>query len=270
MVLVASLTQLSSCGLLKKSARKKNKKNSAITNIKIDTAAAPQPNVVTVDKALIDRYAPLWQSGVAFKTFAGKAKCHFEGNGQNQDFTAHIRIKKDEAAWVMVTAFGIVQVARIMVTQDSFQMINYLEKSYLSRSIKEANQLLPFPVDFSMLQNLLIGNPLLMKGTVVYSSADSNTATVLLKKENRNQTLLISKPTNTVTAMQLTLDSSSSRANIKLDNYQNIGGRNFSKDRAIHVFNEGTPYYLEMNFTEMNFDGAVNMPFSVAPSYQRK
>lgn len=270
LLLMVSLFNLSSCGLFKKSSRKKHK---TVTTIiaPTDTSQIKQVEKTEVDQKLSDKYASLWKEGLDFKTFSGKAKCHYEGNGQNYDFTAHIRIKKGEAAWVMVTALGgIVQVARVFVTPDSFQMINYLEKSYFSRSSSEANNVLPFPVNFSMLQNLLIGNSPLMDGSVIRTTEDNSMVALGVKKDNMNQNIIISKTSQNIDALQLSLDNSASTAAINLTDYTTQDGRKFPENRTIHVVNDGMPYYLEMDYTDANFDGNVDMPFSVPKSYERK
>ena len=87
-ILLAMLFNFSSCGSSKKASRKKKKGNDSTVVI------APITPSNDFDKALADKYIPVWKKEIDFKTFSGKAKCHFEGKGQNHDFTANIRVKK--------------------------------------------------------------------------------------------------------------------------------------------------------------------------------
>jgi len=268
---VGLLFQTTACHSSKKAARKKGKKtDSAVVKtvtdtMKTDIAAG------NVDNELAKTFNDVWAKGIQFKTFSGKAKCHYEGKGQNQDFTAHVRIKNNEAAWVMITALGgIVQVARLMVTPDSFQLINYLEKSYTSMKTSEANKVLPFPVNFSMLQNLLIGNALLNTGNVVNTSETNDAVSINVKKDNLIQNAIIRKADKQLQTVALTLANDNSSANIALEDYQNKQDKKFPADRKVNVVNQGENYFLEMDYSEANFDGNVDMPFSVPKNYSKK
>ncbi|HTN44898.1 MAG TPA: DUF4292 domain-containing protein [Flavipsychrobacter sp.] len=267
-ILGGLLFQFSSCGIFKKG--KKSKTKTAI--VSTDTARqAVQPNAPAYSKALADKYVPVWKKEIDFNTFSGKAKCHFEGRGQNLDFTAHIRIKKNEATWVNITALGgIFNVARIYATPDSFTLINFADKTYTAMKTEDANKVIPFPVDFSMLQNLLIGNTLRQDGELKNIVENDNDVTLIVKKDNLNQEIAIGKNANSIGALKVYLDDDNSIANIKLGNYQNINSNNFPKDRVINVINQGNPYLLEMNYTDISFNGNVDMPFSIPKSFERK
>ena len=179
--------------------------------------------------------------------------------------------KKNEAAWVNVSAMGgIVNVARMLVTPDSFTLINYLQNSYTSMKTSEANKVLPFPVDFIMLQNLLIGNALRTDGNVVNVVETNDAGVLAVKKDNLNQEVSVSKTVTAISALKLYLDNDNSIANIRYNDYQNISGRKFPKDRVVNVVNEGTPYLLEMNYNDVNFDSDVQMPFSIPKNYSKK
>jgi hypothetical protein len=262
------LFQFSSCGIFKKG--KKSKSKTAI--VSADTARhVEQPAAISYSKELADKYVPVWKKEIDFNTFSGKAKCHFEGRGQNLDFTTHIRIKKNEATWVNITALGgIYNVARIYATPDSFTLINFADKTYTAMKTEDANKIIPFPIDFSMLQNLLIGNALRNDGELKNIVDGNDAAILVVKKDNLNQEITISKNSNFVGALKVYLDDDNSIANIKLDNYQNVNGNNFPKDRVINVVNQGNPYLLEMNYNDISFNGNVDMPFSIPKSFERK
>lgn len=274
-MMAALLMSLAACGIFKKGA-KKNKSKKADTAATItprDTAVktaktAPNPDM---DKQLAKEYEPVWKKESSFTAFSGKAKCHYEGSGQNLDFTANIRMKKDEGVWIMVSALGgIVQVARVYATPDSFALINYLEKTYLSMKISEVNKVLPFPVDFTMLQNLLIGNALRTDGEIMDAKTMGDAAMLVVKKENLNQDMMISKATRTISSLRVYLDNDPSEATVALNNYKDIESRNFPTARVVNVSNKGERHLLEMNFTEAKFVSSVEMPFSVPKNYSQK
>lgn len=277
---VLGTTLLASCGLFRKG--KKSTSNKTIERaqpvdakaVKVqDTLMVAPPVVVTpkYNETLAAKYAPFWRQELNFQTFSGKAKCHFEGRGQNQDFTAHIRVKKNEAIWVNVSALGgLVNVARIYATPDSFMLMNYLEKSVTSMKTEDANKVLPFPVDFSMLQNLFIGSALRHDGDIQSIQEEASVVHFNIKKDNFNQILTFNTLNNLLSGFKVFLDNDNSVATETLSNYQLLQNINFPKERVIQAVNQGYPYLLEMNFTDAGFNSPVDMPFSVPKSYQRK
>ena len=113
--LLALAMYLPACHTGKKATRKKRQTDSSIVSRPPDTAAMPANTAkITAEKRrLIDSLLPVWRHGIEYKTFAGKARMHYEAGDQKQDFTANIRVQKDNVIWVSATALGgIVQVAR--------------------------------------------------------------------------------------------------------------------------------------------------------------
>ena len=276
-LLVAILLTITACGGAKKAAKKQKAKQTdnsvAAVVVRPSDSATPitaleNPNM---DRQIAGAFSPVWQREISFRSFSGKAKSHYEGNGQSYDFTAHIRMKKDEAAWIMVAALGgMVQVARLYATPDSFALINYLEKSYLSMKMEEGNRVLPFPVNFSMLQNLLIGNALQTSGKLIDAKNTGDAATLTVKNNNLNQDVIINKSANTISLVKVYLDNNPSEAIVKYNNYKDLEGKKFPVERIVHVSNKGEQHLLEMNFTETKFNGAVDMPFSIPKNYNSK
>jgi len=112
------------------------------------------PNRLNVPPALLQAHA----YRRPFQTFSAKAKVDYTGGGESHDLTANIRIRRDSAIWVSVTAAaGMVPVARILLTPDSVRMVNYLRREVLLYPIGDALTRLPFPVTFAQVQAALLG-----------------------------------------------------------------------------------------------------------------
>lgn len=275
--LLFAVLMVSACGGSKKAARRdkaKHKDSTAITVIQsTDSLVRPSEAVEhpDMDKQVANTFIPVWKHEIPFNSFSGKAKCHYAGSGQSYDFTANIRVRKDQAAWIMVSALGgIVQVARMYATPDSFALVNYLEKTYVSMKISEVNKVLPFPVDFTMLQNLLIGNALRTDGKVIDAKNTGDAAMLVVKKDNLNQDIMISKASNEISLLKVYLDNDNSEAIVKYSNYKDVEGKSFPGERMVTVSNKGEQHMLEMNYTEARFNGTVDMPFSVPRNYSQK
>jgi hypothetical protein len=272
--------------------KKPTRRNVVITNPKrygpawVDTFGGKAPAVITkpaatetkptVDvsaksKEAITKATPLWQKMVAFSTFKGKAKMQFKGLGQSHEFTANIRMKKDEAIWINVSiAGGLVNVARIYVTPDSFQLVNFLQKEAMRMPIEQAVRVLPAKVDFSILQNLMVGNALITKGKPINGNEQGGTLSMQVESDDIIQELTYNKADNNMRSLAMRTKDNRTEGMIQYANYGQVSGINFAGSRAINLNNAGEPYYISMSFNDAEFNVPVDMPFSIPKNHKVK
>lgn len=290
LLVLTSLFLMSSCTLLKKKPSSKNITidSTGTTDPQVvksfkDNIIGPEvylepdnsnkivysPNVKSPEtKALIDMLMPIWQQHTDYKTFKGKAKMHYEGEGQRQDFTANIRMAKDSLIWIHITAgMGIVNVARMMITPDSFQLVNYLEKSCMKLSITEVERLIPVSIDFNLLQNFILGEALTESSQKPMDAADfRDTWTMFIDGLQADQRLAFNKTDSTIRSTQI-LSSTGFAGMIQYGNYSMVDSRKFAISRAINFTSKNAPYYVDMNFNNASFDIDMNFPFNIPESY---
>ncbi|MCB0697024.1 MAG: DUF4292 domain-containing protein [Chitinophagaceae bacterium] len=276
----------SSCKLIKKPGQNNTTADStsvSIDSLAIDAETRPlitveeppvleeppvSPAMNTEKLALIDRLIPLWQHQVVFNTFKGKAKMHYEGSGQRQDFAANIRMARDSVIWIHITAgMGIVNVARILITPDSFQLVNYLSKSVIKMPIEEAQSFLPAAVDFHLLQDLLIGNVLNRSG-IPTDAADMGGVWILdMEGNDVKQQVNYNKADSTMRSQQVLAGNNGFSGAIQYGNYSIINSRKFAINRAININSNNDLHYLDMTFNNASFDEELTFPFSIPDSY---
>ena len=91
------------------------------------------------------------------------AKCSIsviDDKKNKMDFNGQLRIQKDSVIWIsMSPALGI-EVARLIITQDSIKFINRLDKTYFDGDFSLANSYFTTTIDYDILHSLLTGNDL--------------------------------------------------------------------------------------------------------------
>ena len=230
-------------------------------------------NEMTPEKIkVINSVMPLYFRSLEFKTFSGKSKCHYEGRGAKQDFTAHIRVKRDSVIWASITALGgMVQVARILVTPDSFKMINYMDKEYTFMSVEQAKAILPAPVDFKTLQNLVMGNVLRQLGIPMNAVDAGQTIMLEMAEDQVIHQATYNKADSTLKTLQMkAVAANGANGILQYSSYQKVSGKNFSMNRTIQVTNAGEQFYMDLNFANVSLDQPVDIPFSVPKGYKKK
>jgi len=74
------------------------------------------------------------------------------------DFRGQLRIQKDSIIWMSLSPALGIEVARLMITQDSIWFINRIDKTYFRGDYDFINSFFQTTVDFDILQALLLGN----------------------------------------------------------------------------------------------------------------
>lgn len=213
-----------------------------------------------------------------FETFSGKAKMEYESGGKSQEFTASFRIRRDSVIWISVVAMGgLVPVARLLITPDSFLLVNYLTREASRMPIEEATRLLPLPAQFSQLQALLLGDVLeptaditstgKAEGQAIYYVATRTPSAAYMAYYNATD--------STLTGEEMVTTDRAVATNILYKAYSATAARRFATEREIQVDvdSAGTTlrHMLRMDFTDQaRFDGPLEFSFSIPKNYTLK
>lgn len=292
------LTLLSACGNSKKLSKDNSKADSTaavtdtattsvntpsyapLSNDSVAVAVEPAKDLlatpaISPEKVeLANSLLPFWNRTIEYNTFAGKAKMHYEGTGMNYDFTGNFRMLKDSAIWIHISAgMGLVNVGRVLVTQDSFFFLNYLDKSIMEMPVSEVGKLLPAGIDFATLQNLIIGTVLNTRGQPVDANIEGDMARLKMQTGDIIQEATFAggeKFLRTLVLAAATTDYAAISGKIEYDRYNKIAGRDFATERVIDINEKGKSHHMEMTFNSARFDEPVDFPFSKPADYTRK
>lgn len=105
-----------------------------------------------------EQIASIQSRQIDFSTFSGRARTQLAIDGKSNDVTLNIRIKKDRKIWISVTAIAGLEVARVLITPDSIQVINRLEGVYMHKPFRFIDQYTSQQINYKTLESLLIGN----------------------------------------------------------------------------------------------------------------
>ncbi len=205
-----------------------------------------------------------------YRTFSGKASVHLEQKGEQQDFSANIRMQKDKSIWASAIALGIAEVARAMITEDSLQAIVRLNKKAYALTYQEGAELLEADVPFTSLQNLLVGNPLITDGAVKGIEDRDSMVVLTLSKGEFSQVLTYDKYKRILLQLELTSDQRPFKCVVKYGKYGPVTLQQpFAFNRNIVIENKGETVKLDMEYSKAELNVPVETPFTIPASYQR-
>jgi hypothetical protein len=210
---------------------------------------------------------------IHFSTFSGKVKVNYEaGDGNSNEFTAYIRIKKDSLIWIKVNALLGIEAFGMLITPDSVKILDKFKKVARLRSVSYLQQEIHLPVDFSTLQDLLIGNPVFLdtSNILFYKKEQSGLSLMCIGSLFKNY-LTLNSGDNTMKHSKLddTDPMHARTCDLTYGEYEQKDGIRFSTYRKISVA-EKSKVDIELNYNQYSFNVPLSFSFSVPKNYKRK
>ncbi|MBP9099192.1 MAG: DUF4292 domain-containing protein [Ferruginibacter sp.] len=251
------------------------------TTRQINKAIAPKDSTTVFDKKssedslkLINETVNAFKANyIDFKTFSAKIKVDVEDSkGKQPDITAVVRIIKDSAIWVSLSATLFnVEVYRVLITKDSVILLNKQEREVQYRSLDYLQEVAQLPVDFVTLQNLLVGNPVFYNDSIMTYRQIGDFILLGTVGNVFKNLLTLNAGNKLLTHIKLDdIDISRNRtADITYDNYENNSGFNFSTSRQI-IASEKNKLDLRLNFKQYEFNKELSVSFNIPRNYKIK
>lgn len=249
---------------------------------RINKAIAPKDSttVIIIDQTKTDSLLMikktidnLNQNYIHFKTFNAKIKVEYQDSkGKQPDVTAIVRIIKDSAIWISLTAsFLNIEIYRALITKDSVILMNKQNREVQYRSLDYLQEVTEIPFDYNTLQDLLIGNPVFIDSNIVYYKKTDNQ--ILFSMAGKFFKHLITLSADNYFLMHSKLDdvdiSRSRTADLTYADYENKSGFNFSTYREITV-SEKNRLDIRLNFKQYEFNKELSVSFNIPKNYSRR
>jgi len=205
-----------------------------------------------------------------FEYFSSKAKVNYKSNEIEQQFTSYLRLKKDSAIWVSIYALGMVEIGRVLIDKENVQILDRVNKKYYKRDFSIVQNYIDYPIDFEMLQNALLGNPLYdinQKNPQASVSGNYYFLENLINKVNNR--VWINPSDYTITKTQLYDEENKRRLDVLLNNFEKFNKGKFSKEREIKVLNNQIAYNIKIDYSRLDFKKTLNFPFTVPPKFEK-
>lgn len=209
---------------------------------------------------------------IDFQTFSGKAKIQFEDeNGRQPDGIANIRMLKDSIIWVSVSsAFLGIEAIRMLITPQEIIVLKKLEKIVERKPFSEIQKELQIPVSFSDLQDIVLGNPVMIKDSIVGYSEQDNFIIVNTFADAIYNLLTINQTSKNVISSKISDEHfiPANTALFEFGDYQNFNGVNFANYRRIKVDSKMKRAEARMAFQQFEFNKELSFPFSIPQNYK--
>ena len=211
---------------------------------------------------------------IDFKTFSAKLKVQYDGpSGKLPNLNAVIRMYKDSVIWVSIdaTLFNI-EAARIMITKNQISILNRQENQYELHPFSYIEEVAGIPLDFKLLQDLLIGNPIYVGSKVVaFKQTENHILLSTVGQYFKNFLTLSTTNDNLLERSKLDdIEVGQNRTgDLTYADYENNNGVYFPTFREINV-SEKTRVDIHLTFKQYDFNKDLSFPFNIPKNYKRK
>ncbi len=262
------LYSLNACHSTKKLQTAIHRKDTALVNINVnlnDSFSDIKPALAILDSIYKDK--------INFTTFTAKAKVQYEDhNGKQPDFNAFIRLQKDSLLWVSINStFLGIEAFRLYITPDTLIILNKLDKTVEYHPFSYIESIAHIPLDFSLLQNILIGNPVYIGDSIVSFRQTENSTLIGTVGDFFKNLLTISTGNFHLERIKLDdIDLSKNRtAGLSYDNYEKNNNFDFSTLREI-IVSEKSKVDIRVLFKQYEFNKELSFPFAIPRNYKTK
>ncbi len=218
----------------------------------------------TGQSAAIDNSIKTFEmSNLNYFTFSGRAKAKITLDNASHDATAHIRMERDKAIWISVTALLNIEVARVLITPDSIKIqTKYPKKELIARRFSYIHQFVNPNLTFRSLQDILVGNlstELLRSGNVQVASSTDDVVIIGSRDNLLYQYGMNDK--NRPYATKIEDKQLAQVLDVGYNDYTSTEGHLFPQRFLLEVRGEGLNLKADLRYNRLTFNEKIEMPF---------
>jgi len=220
-----------------------------------------------------------------FEWLAAKAQVDYtDKTGETNSFDINIRMRRDSVIWISITPLLGIEAARVLINRDSLVLLDRVHKEWKVRSFEYLGDMLRTPVDFDMVQAVLLGNYFqYQRNERIRSYYEEEPYSILstLNKRQVRRALEENDPSRPV-VQDFWIDGNyrivkSRITDDKLDRWVEatyagfvpVNDRLFPQNMVVTFF-ASTPVIMKIAFSKVTSEEAVALPFTIPEKYERK
>ena len=203
-----------------------------------------------------------------FNTLQCKLKVELFQNSKAQSNTVTLRMDRGKTIWI--NAF--LNLIRIKITPDRVQMYNKIDKTYFDGDFSLIKQLLGVDLDFSNLENLLLGDTFFKHNSSSLNQVKDNTG-YTLKPYKLDPTLNVLYRINPFYFKMKTQEISHLKEEIHLkvnyDDFQEINQQLIPSKMAITINEKQNNTFIKLNLKSVSLNQSIRFPFKLPKGYKQ-
>lgn len=218
-----------------------------------------------------------------FQAFSAKLNINYKTGNKLFEFKGQLRMVKDSVIWLSFNQDLGIEMARILITQDSIKFMDRINKKHFTGDYTFINEFLKTNIDFGILQGIILGNDfeyyenvkfkVLIDGNEYHLVTDQRAK---LKKYIRNsndenriffQSIWLNPDTFKITQIKLKeLTKDSKKLTARYVDFEKVGGQLFPLTLQYELEAE-TPVKVDAKYSKIELNKPLSFPFKIPSNY---
>lgn len=208
--------------------------------------------------------AKYWSGQMTFENIEARGKATVTMNGKTNNVSMHLKMKKDSVVWGKFSLFGFG--ATVLITQDSFFMVDNINQQYMAYGNSYLDQFLGFKAEVGQVQNLLLGNAVFAPEMYKLNATKDG---MVASEGIATNTVDYNEVFRTLFSSIATPDTTQS-AEIQYDKYEVFEQSLMPKIVNINVRKGTQRIEAVLNYQNINSNPNITFPFKIPNGYRRK
>lgn len=205
---------------------------------------------------------------IEYDCFEGKCNATYAGGFSELSFVANFRLKKDKVIWVSLTGPLSIEGARALITPDTVQVIDRINRKYYTGTYPEFCLKYQLPISFVQLQELLVGNVINEQTLKMPNKIENDYKVFEENTKEYTKNVYINLKNYTVDKIGLKDRLTQREVLLNFANYAEVKGKLFSRDRNIEINTHHEKSSIQLQFSKFIFDKELEFPFSIPEKYE--
>jgi hypothetical protein len=235
-------------------------------------AVAVQNNTNEVVEAKTDKKAieKHYDNKLDFSTLYIKANAKYVDEKQSQNVTAEIKIEKDKQILVSVRFLGITM-AKALITPTSVSYYEKINSTYYDGDFSSLSKWLGTELDYSKVQNLLVGEALddLRKGKYTQTIVENLFRLEDEKDAKLKKTFFLEPEKYLLQKEQISQPSENRMLEINYSNNRVFDQGTIPTTIEINAVQPKGKTDIDLNYTNISFNEELSFPYSVPSGYKK-
>jgi hypothetical protein len=234
-------------------------------------AVAVQNNTTEVapktDSKVIEKH---YDNKLDFKTLYIKAAARYVDEKQSQNVTAEIKIEKDKQILISVRFLGITM-AKALITPSAVSYYEKINSTYYEGDFTSLSKWLGTELDYSKVQNLLVGEALddLRKGKYTQTIVENLIRLEDQKETNLKKTFFLEPEKYLLQKEQISQATENIMLEIKYADAKVFDQGTLPTSIEINAIQPKGKTDINLNYNNISFNEELSFPYSVPGGYKK-
>ncbi|WP_235924344.1 DUF4292 domain-containing protein [Flavobacterium lotistagni] len=205
-----------------------------------------------------------------FKTLYIKADAHYQDENRSQNVNAEIKIKKDQTILISIRVLGITM-AKALITPAEVKYYEKINGQYFEGDYSLLSRWLGTDLDFSKMQNLLIGQAIddLRQGSFTSSIEETLYKLIDNASNGTSKTYYFESGKSMVKKQIISQETQGRSVQIVYPNYSQFNPIDLPTAIFIDAQQPKGKVTIEVDYKAVSVDEDLSFPYSVPEGYER-